>query len=239
LRWRRDANNDCRHLCRCIRPVGLCAGLYRGTGRPAVAFPKPDRPVADIVSPIWHDEEERDDAGEARQLVQLLGIKSGMTVADIGAGSGYYAVRLSAIVGPHGRIIAEDVLPEYVQSLRTRVRDLALQNVVISLGEPTTARRLRQPRRVDVQVLRSRSVRVTARVLPKATTCRVSSARSCAKLQRIHFIAPTTIDFHDVNVEGKTGIFATCGREPSILGKRLHFGERWRDAEPSDYRNSE
>jgi predicted methyltransferase len=64
-------------------------------GTPAVAFPKLDRPVANIVSPIWHDEKERDDAGEASQLVRLLGIKSGMTVADIGAGSGYYVVRLS------------------------------------------------------------------------------------------------------------------------------------------------
>ena len=69
------------------------------SGVPAVAFPKPDRPVADIVSPIWHDEKERDDAGEPGQLVRLLGIKSGMTVADIGAGSGYYVVRLSPIVG--------------------------------------------------------------------------------------------------------------------------------------------
>jgi predicted methyltransferase len=62
------------------------------SGAPAVAFPQPDRPVADIVSPIWHDEKERDDADEATQLVRLLGIKSGMTVADIGAGSGYYVV---------------------------------------------------------------------------------------------------------------------------------------------------
>jgi ubiquinone/menaquinone biosynthesis C-methylase UbiE len=59
-----------------------------------------------------------------------------MTVADIGAGSGYYVVRLSPIVGPRGRIIAEDVVPEYLRSLRSRVRDLGLQNVVISLGEP-------------------------------------------------------------------------------------------------------
>ena len=47
------------------------------------------------VSPIWHGAEERDDAGEPAQLVHQLGIKSGMTVADIGAGSGYYVVRLS------------------------------------------------------------------------------------------------------------------------------------------------
>ena len=105
-------------------------------GAPAEAFPSPDRPVADIVSPIWHNEKERDEAGEARQLVRLLGIKSGMTVADIGAGSGYYVERLSPIVGPHGRIIAEDVVPEYLRDLRKRVRALGLQNVTITPGEP-------------------------------------------------------------------------------------------------------
>jgi SAM-dependent methyltransferase len=107
-----------------------------GPGAPAAAFPKPDRPVADIISPIWHEEKERDAAGEARQLVHLLGIKSGMTVADIGAGSGYDVVRLAPIVGPRGRIIAEDVVPEYLQSLRKRVSDAGLQNVVVSRGEP-------------------------------------------------------------------------------------------------------
>jgi SAM-dependent methyltransferase len=105
-------------------------------GIPAMAFPKPDRPVADIVSPIWHDEKERDNANESTQLVRLLGIKSGLTLADIGAGSGYYVVRLSPIVGPEGRIIAEDVVPKYLRGLQSRVRDLGLQNVVITLGEP-------------------------------------------------------------------------------------------------------
>jgi SAM-dependent methyltransferase len=104
-------------------------------GAPADAFPKPDRPVADIISPIWHDEYERDLAGESEQLVGLLGIKPGMTVADIGAGSGYYVVRLSPIVGPGGRVIAEDVVPEYLQGLRRRVQDLGLHNVVIVSGE--------------------------------------------------------------------------------------------------------
>ena len=111
-----------------------------GPGAPAAAFPKPNRPVADIISPIWHDEKERDDAEEPRQLVRLLGIKSGMTIADIGAGSGYYVVRLSPIVGPRGRIIAQDVVPEYLQGLGRRVRDLGLQNVTISLGEPDDPR---------------------------------------------------------------------------------------------------
>jgi hypothetical protein len=88
------------------------------------------------VSPIWHGAEERDDAGEPAQLVHQLGIKSGMTVADIGAGSGYYVVRLSPIVGPRGRVVAEDIVPEYLRALRNRVGDLGLENVVIGLGEP-------------------------------------------------------------------------------------------------------
>jgi SAM-dependent methyltransferase len=116
--------------------ISVAADFIAQPGVPAAAFPKPDRPVADIVSPIWHDEKERDDAGEPGQLVRLLGIRSGMTVADIGAGSGYYVVRLSPIVGSKGRIIAEDIVPKYLKSLGKRVRNLRLQNVVISLGEP-------------------------------------------------------------------------------------------------------
>ncbi|HEY4987377.1 MAG TPA: methyltransferase domain-containing protein [Bradyrhizobium sp.] len=105
-------------------------------GAAVAAFPKPDRPVADIVSPTWDDEKARDAAGEPRQLVSLLGIKPGMTVADIGAGSGYYVVRLAPIVGPNGRVIAEDVVPDYLHGLRQRVSDLGLRNVTVTQGEP-------------------------------------------------------------------------------------------------------
>ncbi|HEY7245027.1 MAG TPA: methyltransferase domain-containing protein [Xanthobacteraceae bacterium] len=115
---------------------GTAQDLTAQSGAPAAAFPKPQRPVADIVSPIWHGEKERDQAGETGQVVRLLGIKSGMTVADIGAGSGYYTTRLSPIVGSNGRIIAEDVVPEYLLSLRKRVRDLGLRNVAIDRGDP-------------------------------------------------------------------------------------------------------
>ena len=130
---------------------GSAQELMADAGAPAGAFPNPDRPVADIVSPIWRDEKQRDAAGEPRQLVRLLGIKSGMTVADIGAGSGYYVVRLSPIVGPHGHVIAEDVVPEYLRGLRRRVRALRLQNVTISLGEPHDPRL--PPDSLDIVIL--------------------------------------------------------------------------------------
>jgi SAM-dependent methyltransferase len=110
--------------------------LMAQSGAPAASFPRPARPVARIVSPIWHDEKERDDADEPGQLVRLLGIKPGMTVADLGAGSGFYVVRLSPVVGSSGRIIAEDIEPRYLQGLRTRVRDLGLANVTVTRGEP-------------------------------------------------------------------------------------------------------
>ena len=105
-------------------------------GTAAAAFPKPDRPVADIVSPTWDDEKARDDAGEPSQLVRLLGIKQGMAIADIGAGSGFYVARLSPIVGPQGRVFAEDIVPEYLHGLRQRVRELGLRNVTVIQGEP-------------------------------------------------------------------------------------------------------
>jgi SAM-dependent methyltransferase len=105
-------------------------------GAPAAVFPKADRPVAQIISPIWHDEKERDAVDEPGQVIRLLGINPGMSIADIGAGSGYYTVRLSPVVGTNGRIIAQDVQTDYLHGLQQRVRDLGLTNVTIGLGEP-------------------------------------------------------------------------------------------------------
>jgi SAM-dependent methyltransferase len=123
------------HLAAIATASGADYPFLGPPGAPAAAFPKPDRPVADIISPIWHSEEERDAAGEPAQLVGWLGIKPGMTVADIGAGSGYYTVRLSPMVGPQGRVLAQDFVPEYLDGLSKRVSELKLQNVTIGLGE--------------------------------------------------------------------------------------------------------
>src|SRR5215471_19962341 len=64
-------------------------------GEPAWAFPRPQRPVADIVSPSRSTEQQRDAFDESGQIAGFLGLKPGMTVGDIGAGSGYHTVRLS------------------------------------------------------------------------------------------------------------------------------------------------
>lgn len=105
-------------------------------GLPADSFPRPTRPVADVVTDTWSDEDTRDRADEASRVMELLGVREGMTVADVGAGSGYYTVRLSPRVGPRGRVVAQDISREYLERLRSRVRREGLRNVTLALGDP-------------------------------------------------------------------------------------------------------
>lgn len=105
-------------------------------GVPAESFPAPSRPVASIVTDTWSNEAARDTAREAQRVMDLLEVRPGMTVADVGAGSGYYTVRLSPRVGARGRVIAQDIIPRYLEQLRGRVQRAALQNVTLALGEP-------------------------------------------------------------------------------------------------------
>ncbi len=103
-------------------------------GAAPLRFPSADRPVASIIADQWSDETSRDAAKEAEQVMVFLGTKPGMVVADIGAGSGYYTVRLAPRVMPTGRVIAEDIVPAYVRTLRARVRKLGLKNVTVVQG---------------------------------------------------------------------------------------------------------
>lgn len=124
-------------LAACDGEMAADAIGYSGpAGKPASAFPRPDRAVSKIVSNQWSDEDTRDEAGEAARVMDLLGIRPGMTVADIGAGNGYYTVRLAKRVGEDGRVFAEDIVPAYLERLRARVEAERLDNVTVSLGEP-------------------------------------------------------------------------------------------------------
>ena len=98
------------------------------------AFPKPDRPVAEIVSPRWSDDADRDRIDEAGQIARALGLKPGMAVADIGAGSGYHTFRLAKVVGDSGRIYAEDILPQYLKPLSDEVARRGVKNITLVQG---------------------------------------------------------------------------------------------------------
>ena len=107
-----------------------------GAAKEAPAFPPADRPVASIISSRWSNEEARDRVNEADKIMDLAGIDPGMTVADIGAGEGYYTIRLSQRVGEKGRVLAQDILPEVRDKLAERVNRERLDNVSVKLGLP-------------------------------------------------------------------------------------------------------
>ena len=99
-------------------------------------FPSAHRDVAPIVGDTYSTEDARDRLGEAEQVMQLAGVKPGMSVADVGAGQGYYTVRLARVVGPQGRVLAEDIVPEVRDSLSERIQRERLDNVAVKLGTP-------------------------------------------------------------------------------------------------------
>lgn len=135
----------------CLGAASAAAQQVAPPGIPADRFPKPLRPVASIISNQWSSEDTRERVGEAGRVMQLLGIQPGMAVADIGAGSGYYTVRLSQRVGPAGRVFAEDIMPDYLAGLRRRVAAEGLGNVTVALGEAHDPRL--PPASVDVALL--------------------------------------------------------------------------------------
>ena len=87
---------------------GCNAPWSENSDRPETArdFPPADRPVAPITSTKWSTEEARDRVNEADDIMDSADVRPGMTVADIGAGDGYYTVRLAPRVGQSGRVLA-------------------------------------------------------------------------------------------------------------------------------------
>ena len=98
-------------------------------------FPEPDRPVSEIGSNQFSTEDQRDSRGEAQTVMDLAEIAPGMTVADIGAGNGYYTVRLADRVGADGRVLAQDIDQRALDRLGRRVERYRLDNVSIRRGE--------------------------------------------------------------------------------------------------------
>lgn len=109
-------------------------GACRSEPEPRV-FPAAGRDVAPIVGESFSTEDARDRVGEAEDVMRLADIRPGMSVADIGAGEGYYTVRLSPLVGRKGRVLAEDIVPETRDDLALRVQREGLDNVAVKLGK--------------------------------------------------------------------------------------------------------
>jgi SAM-dependent methyltransferase len=76
----------------------------------------------------------------ATGLVAALKVSRGDWVADVGAGSGYYSMRLAEVVGPEGKVFAEDISDYRMSVLNNRVKAFNLSNVEIVKGTPDDPR---------------------------------------------------------------------------------------------------
>jgi cyclopropane fatty-acyl-phospholipid synthase-like methyltransferase len=80
---------------------------------------------------------DRDAWQKPDQIMDALGIADGSTVADIGAGAGWFTIRLARRVGPNGVVYAQDVQRQMLEAIRRRVSREGLLNVQARLGTGT------------------------------------------------------------------------------------------------------
>jgi precorrin-6B methylase 2 len=97
-------------------------------------------PVMGHEGAAWLERPEREREERPTTAVRALELKAGQVVADVGAGSGYFTVRLARAVGPTGRVYATDVQPEMLALLDARLKRERIGNVTTVLGTASDPR---------------------------------------------------------------------------------------------------
>jgi predicted methyltransferase len=78
----------------------------------------------------WLERPEREREERPQQVIDALGIRKGQTVADLGAGSGYFSFRMAPKVGTEGKVLAVDIQEEMLNVVRQRAQREGIKNVV-------------------------------------------------------------------------------------------------------------
>ncbi len=119
-------------------PLALLAGLAAPHARPGQAAGQPRRfdpaELGRLAPP------DRDEWQQPERIMDALGIADGAKVADVGAGGGWFTLRLAQRVGPNGRVYAEDIQREMIESIGHAVERQGLRNVETILGTDTDPR---------------------------------------------------------------------------------------------------
>jgi ubiquinone/menaquinone biosynthesis C-methylase UbiE len=126
-------------------PLGqpLAAALQSSPGKPrARLFPPLDLGLLEGA--------DRDQWQKPEEIMDALKIAEGSQVADLGAGGGWFTVRLARRVGPGGVVYAEDIQPLMLEAIRRRVQRENLTNVRTVLGTPKDSR---LPRGLDAVLI--------------------------------------------------------------------------------------
>jgi protein-L-isoaspartate O-methyltransferase len=136
-------------LLHALLPCGALAD--EAAPRYAIVRPSPDgigkvylgREIAQVMSfhgAQWLERPERLEEERPDRVLAALELEPGMTVADIGAGSGYYSWRMAERVGAGGTVYAVDIQPEMVKLLREQMKRRGAANVKAILGTTTDPR---------------------------------------------------------------------------------------------------
>jgi ubiquinone/menaquinone biosynthesis C-methylase UbiE len=119
-----------------VLAVTAFAASQASPGRHPISGREYARPMGVAGAP-WLDRAEREAEEQPRRALQIMQIAPGMTVADIGAGSGYFTERLARLVGPGGRVFATDIQQGMIDLLKRRLIGQKIQNVTVILSEPS------------------------------------------------------------------------------------------------------
>ncbi len=95
------------------------------------SFLDPDMKVEDFIARF--EIESREVFACRQQILAAVGLQSGMSVADVGSGTGLYVAPFSSAVGAEGKVYAIDISPNFIKHLRSRVKEEHLENVEVVL----------------------------------------------------------------------------------------------------------
>ena len=96
-----------------------------------------DREIAQVMGPggiPWLDRPQRENEEQPTVVINALGLKGGETVADLGAGSGYFTFRIAPKVGKTGKVLAVEIQDEMIATLQQRAVEQKAANVVVVKG---------------------------------------------------------------------------------------------------------
>jgi precorrin-6B methylase 2 len=95
------------------------------------------REIAQVMGPggiPWLDRPGRDAEERPEEVIDALELHGGETVADLGAGSGYFTFRIAPKVGSRGKVLAVEIQDEMIETLRRRAKEQKITNVAIVKG---------------------------------------------------------------------------------------------------------
>jgi SAM-dependent methyltransferase len=130
-------------------PAPAAASEVPAAPSPAAAAPPPvdsavyaRRPIATPMGfggASWLDRPDREKTEEPEKVLDALAILPGSTVADVGAGTGFFSLRIARRVGPAGHVVATDLEPRMLALLAERAAEQRLDNIetrVVTSDDP-------------------------------------------------------------------------------------------------------